>query len=270
MLKIDIKHSMLTSYGPSTLKVDIAIPEGELVCLSGDSGIGKTTLLRIIAGLVKPNAGRVEFNDTIWCDTERKIFESAQKRRTGLMFQDYALFPNMTILEQIVYAQSERDLERAHALLESFNLTRLAHRKPFQLSGGQRQRVALARALASNPSLLLLDEPLSALDRQMKQSLMEQIREAHRALGSITLMVCHDADDIAQMATSVLHFGHKGLQKSRIESTLESSAYNQHLKFKNIFKKYEASKQLISCELSGVENNSKQFENNFGTLCALY
>ncbi|MFI3266659.1 MAG: ATP-binding cassette domain-containing protein [Rikenellaceae bacterium] len=269
MLKIDIKHPMLTSHGPSTLEVDIAIPDGELVCLSGDSGIGKTTLLRIISGLIKPHTGSVEFNDTVWCDTENKIFESAQKRRTGLMFQDYALFPNMTILEQILYAQLERDTERAHALLESFNLTRLAYRKPFQLSGGQRQRVALARALASNPSLLLLDEPLSALDRQIKLSLMEQIREAHRTLGSITLMVCHDAEDIEQMATSVLHFCHKGLQESRIESSLENSYNNQYLKIKNIFRKNEVYKQLISCELSNRLKEIAQPENDFGTLYVL-
>ncbi len=128
MLKIDIEHPMLTSHGRSTLKVDIDIARGELVCLSGASGIGKTTLLRIVSGLIKPHSGSVTFDGERWCDTDENLYISARKRHTALMFQDYALFPNMTIEEQIRYAQREHDGERIIQLLSSFDLTKLAHR----------------------------------------------------------------------------------------------------------------------------------------------
>ncbi len=270
MLKIDIQHPMLTSYGHSTLKVDINIEQGEFVCLSGASGIGKTTLLRIVAGLIKPKCGSVEFDGELWCDTSDSKFVSARRRHTALMFQDYALFPNMTIKEQISYAQRERDAEKVDQLLESFNLAKLAHRLPYQISGGQRQRVALARALASDPTMLLLDEPLSALDRDIKLSLMEQIRAAHRALGSITLMVCHDEDEIKHLASSVLHFRYEGLQNCRIESELDRREENRYWLFENILKKSKPRNQLISCTLSHYMQNNGDNDNTFGTLCATY
>jgi len=122
-----------------------------------------------------------------------------------LMFQDYALFPNMTVEKQLRYAQLQRDEALVDELLELFGLRVLAKRKPHQLSGGQKQRVALARALASKPTLLLLDEPLSALDREMKQALQEEIRKAHLLLGSVTLLVSHDLTEIQALSTSVLH-----------------------------------------------------------------
>lgn len=270
MLKIDIKHPMLTSFGRSTLSVNIEIPRGELVCLSGASGIGKSTLLRIISGLTRPAYGELSFDDERWCDTPNNIYVSAQKRHTALMFQEYALFPNMTIEQQIRYAQRERDDERVTALLNSFNLTQLARRRPHQLSGGQQQRVALARALASDPSMLLLDEPLSALDREIKLQLMEQIRNAHRELGSITLMVCHDEWEIEQLASSVLHFRYDGLQKCRIESELEQGSKRKYGLFENIFNKSKSSNELISCTLSQYMQQKGGRDNDFGTLCATY
>lgn len=270
MLKIDIEHPMLTSYGRSTLKVNIDIPRGELVCLSGASGIGKSTLLRIVSGLIKPRSGSVEFDGERWCDTVGGVYMSARQRHTALMFQDYALFPNMTIEEQIRYAQREHDAERVVQLLESFNLTKLAHRRPYQLSGGQCQRVALARALASDPTMLLLDEPLSALDRDIKLSLMEQIRAAHQALGSITLMVCHDEDEIKYMASSILHFCYEGEQKCRITSELDICSENRYGVLKNIFKKSKPRNQLILCTLSSFITKSDTIDTVFGTQYATY
>lgn len=270
MLKIDIDHPMLTSYGQSTLKVNIDIPRGEFVCLSGASGIGKTTLMRIISGLIKPKSGVVEFNGERWCDTSHNIYVSTRKRHTALMFQDYAIFPNMTIIEQIRYAQRKYDTERIGQLLESFDLTLLAHRKPHQLSGGQRQRVALARALASDPSMLLLDEPLSALDQEMKLSLMSQIRSAHRALGSITLMVCHDEREIEQMASSVLHFRYDELQKCKINGGFEIGENRQYALFENIFKKSKQPKRLILGTLSQIMPHNSDSNETFGTRYATY
>jgi molybdate transport system ATP-binding protein len=204
MLTIDIRHPMLTAEGQTELQANLVLEPGELVCLFGPSGCGKTTLLRIISGLSKPKHGRIIFDDQVWCDTNSKTFVSARLRRTGLMFQDYALFPNMSVAKQLRYAQSVRDDEAVDSLLKIFGLQALADRKPHLLSGGQKQRVALARALASKPTLLMLDEPLSALDLAMKYSLQDAIRQAHKMLGSVTLLVSHDADEIISLATSVL------------------------------------------------------------------
>ncbi len=206
MLKIDITQQIHTTPGNKTLRVDAEINTGELICFKGASGIGKTTILRMIAGLIKPEYGRISFKDELWCDTEKKIFVPASKRRTGLMFQDFALFPNMTVFEQVSYAQSIRDKEKAMELLECFDLGMLKDRTPAKLSGGQKQRVALARAIASEPSMLLLDEPFSALDWDLKASLIETIKYAHEMLGSLSLVVCHDPQDIDALAGRILQF----------------------------------------------------------------
>ncbi len=204
MLKISIKHAMMTSEGDSMLVIDTVIPLQELLCLYGPSGAGKTTLLRIIAGLTKPDAGKIEFGETVWFDSEAGIDIKPQERNIGLMFQDYALFPNMTVEGNIRFAQKKKDVAAVSELLELFGLEKLASRKPGQLSGGQKQRVALARAMASKPVLLLLDEPLSALDSDMRYSLREEIRKTHRKLNCITLMVSHDVPEVQSLASSVL------------------------------------------------------------------
>ncbi len=243
MLKIDIKHPMLTSHGRSMLEVNLEIPRGELICVSGASGIGKTTLLRIISGLLKPKEGSVQFDGRVWCDTNNRIFTSAAKRRTGLMFQDFALFPNMTVMEQITYAQPQKSEEQARELLECFGISALASRRPYHLSGGQKQRVALARAIASEPSMLLLDEPFSALDWDLKESLRQSIKQAHEMLGSVTLLVCHDPADIAAMATSILHFE---FSKHVVSAHIEEGKNRRSL-----FRKREnVCESTIECSLS--------------------
>lgn len=215
---------MHTAEGLAELRINTVLEKGELVCLYGPSGSGKTTLLRLLAGLNKPKQGLITCNDEVWCDTENRVFVSPQQRRTGLMFQDYALFPTMSVEKQLRYAQLHKDEALVDELLELFGLKMLAKRKPHQLSGGQKQRVALARALASKPTLLLLDEPLSALDRDMKRALQEEIRKAHHLLGSVTLLVSHDLDEIETLSTSVLHVNlHKAVTK--IHSNVAQKAF---------------------------------------------
>lgn len=203
-LCISITKAMLSSEGKTNLKIDTVISGNDLLCLFGHSGAGKTTLLRILAGLTKPDKGRIVFNDTIWFDSEKKINLPPQERNVGYMFQDYALFPNMTVEKNISFAQREKNMDEVNKLLELFDLEVLKNQYPEKLSGGQKQRVALARALAAKPNVLLLDEPLSALDFDMRLALQHEIKKAHDLLNVITVMVSHDLQEVFHLANSVI------------------------------------------------------------------
>jgi len=204
MLNINIQHAMLTSEGKKTLEVNTEIETQELLCLFGHSGAGKTTLLRILAGLTKPDKGRIVFDDTVWFDSDKKINLPPQKRNVGFMFQDYALFPNMSVERNISFAQKEKDTAEVEKLISLFDLQSLKKQKPDKLSGGQKQRVALARALAAKPTLLMLDEPLSALDWDMRTELQDEIIKAHLLLNTVTLLVSHDIQEVHKVASSVM------------------------------------------------------------------
>lgn len=184
--------------------VSLAIEPGEFVCFLGPSGCGKTTLLRIIAGLDQPDSGSVQ-------QAGRDITRLPPSRRDfGIVFQSYALFPNLTAARNIAFGlqnsrRPRREIEqRVDELLALVGLNELGHRYPAQLSGGQQQRVALARALALSPGLLLLDEPLSALDARVRVTLRGQIMALHRRLGVTTIMVTHDQEEALSMADRVV------------------------------------------------------------------
>lgn len=206
MIHIDVEKTMLTSDGNRVLSVDIDIPEKSLTCISGFSGVGKTTLIRMIAGLVRPDNGMIRIGDQTLFDSNLKINLSPQARNIGFMFQDYALFPNMNVEQNIAFAQSRasKDTSLIYSLIETFGLEALSKQKVTKLSGGQKQRVALARALASRPRVLLLDEPLSAIDSEMRISLQDEILKAHQLFDATTLLISHDKDEIARMATHIL------------------------------------------------------------------
>ena len=158
--------------GDLRLDVELTVEQGECLALAGPSGAGKTSLLRVASGLLRPEHGRVEANGETWLDTARGIDVPAERRRCGYVFQDYALFPHLSAWQNVAYPLRElprRDRRtRALALLDRFGLADLADARPRTLSGGERQRVAVARALARGPEVLLLDEPLSALDARTR------------------------------------------------------------------------------------------------------
>ncbi len=205
MIELELKKHLLTSEGGITLDIGFAVAPGEFVALFGKSGVGKTTLLRIIAGLDTPDEGRLVVNGETWLDTARRIHLAPQKRGVGLVFQDYALFPNLTVRGNLEFALANRK-ERGHVeeLLDMMDLRELQHRKPSTLSGGQQQRVALARALVRRPRLLLLDEPLSALDAETRLRLQDEILRIHTVFNITTLIVSHDLGEVFKLAKRVL------------------------------------------------------------------
>jgi molybdate transport system ATP-binding protein len=187
------------------MDVELLVDAGTIVALTGPSGAGKTTLLRLIAGLVKPGSGRIAMGENVWLDTSRRLFVPPQERKTGLVFQDYALFPHLTVRQNVAFGLDKgEDPAQVDELLHEVELTQLAHQKPYQLSGGQQQRVALARALVRRPRLLLLDEPLSALDRSMRQRLQDFILKLHQRYQLTILLVTHDLAEIFRLADQVV------------------------------------------------------------------
>jgi ABC-type sulfate/molybdate transport systems ATPase subunit len=179
------------------LRLDLGVG-AETLALVGPSGSGKSTALRAIAGLVRAS-GRVVAGSTAWLDSERGIDLPPERRSVGLVFQDYALFPHLTVAQNVAYGGRAR----AADLIDSYALAALAGERPGRLSGGERQRVALARALARDPAVLLLDEPLGALDAQTRTHVRAELRAHLRASGLPTIVVTHDYEDAAALAERV-------------------------------------------------------------------
>jgi molybdate transport system ATP-binding protein len=196
-----------TRLGALDLDVALAVPKGECLALAGLSGAGKTTLLRVAAGLVRPQRGVVAANGETWLDTERGIDVPPEERRCGYVFQEYALFPHLNAWQNVAYSlrglrRAERRA-RAQELLERFGLGALADARPRTLSGGERQRVAVARVLARKPEVLLLDEPLSALDARTRAGAARELATVLREVDAPALLVTHDFSEAAQLGDRV-------------------------------------------------------------------
>jgi molybdate transport system ATP-binding protein len=206
-------EARLAQPAPIPLDAALACKPGELLALVGPSGAGKTTILRAIAGIIRPREGRIACNGEVWFDAARNLSLPPQRRRVGLVFQDYALFPHLTALGNVTAAlghvESAARAARAHELLALVHLGGLEDRRPDALSGGQRQRVALARALARDPAVLLLDEPFAAVDQVTRRKLQRELALLRRAVAAPTILVTHDLAEAAALADSmsVLHHG---------------------------------------------------------------
>ncbi|HTH95865.1 MAG TPA: ABC transporter ATP-binding protein [Stellaceae bacterium] len=206
------------SYGATSVLrgIDFALGGGQTLALLGSSGSGKTTLLRLIAGLLVPDKGRIIFGDMTVADAENRIFVPPERRGLGMVFQDYALWPHLSVgrnisfpLEMRGMARAERD-ERTRKALDKVGLTGLADRQPSQLSGGQQQRVAIARAIVAEPKLILFDEPLSNLDRRRREIMLGEIGLLIRSLGLTAIYVTHDHNEALSLAdqVAVMRAGH--------------------------------------------------------------
>ena len=186
--------------------VSLRVSPGSFVALLGPSGCGKTTLLRTIAGLENPSRGTIHIGDRRVVDVEAGIIVPPQQRRLGMVFQHYALWPHMTVRQNICFPLRKQGVPKAEweprikAIAEAVELPTILDRRPSQLSGGQQQRVALARALVSQPNVLLLDEPLSNLDANLRDQLRRELRQLHDRHGRTTILVTHDQEEAAMLA----------------------------------------------------------------------
>ena len=226
MIEIDVQKELLGSLGKMDLHVKFSIEKQSFVALSGQSGSGKTTLLRILAGLESAQ-GTIKVDDEVWLDGTQCL--PPQKRGIGFVFQDYALFPNMSVLENLLFVRKDKAL--ADQLLGLTELGELAHRRPATLSGGQKQRVSLCRAMMNRPKLLLMDEPLSALDPTMRNKLQHEILTLHKAFGTTTIMVSHDPSEMYRLSSRVIvlsqgHVAQDGDAKSVLLRTQGSQKFS--------------------------------------------
>ena len=203
--------TMKASYQDFALDASFSVREGELACIIGPSGCGKSTTLQLIAGLITPEGGSIFLNG------KNIINKAVHERQIAMVFQDYALFPHMSVAQNIAYPMKlrripkEKRIAEVKRLLALVSLEGYQKRKPQELSGGERQRVALARALASQPQLLLLDEPLSALDAKLRKHLRTEIRRIHERTGITTLYVTHDQEEALAIADTIIV-----MQKGRV------------------------------------------------------
>ncbi|WP_375725126.1 ATP-binding cassette domain-containing protein [Arcobacter sp. KX21116] len=199
MIKIDIFKKLHGSDGQMNLDVNLEIKEGDFIALAGLSGSGKTTLLRILAGLEEAK-GEIKIGENYW--QNESSFLVPQKREIGFVFQDYALFPNMSVIDNLLFVKKDKEL--AIKLLKITEMEELKNRLPNTLSGGQKQRVSLCRALMNKPKLLLMDEPLSALDPQMRAKLQQEILTLHKEFNTTTIMVSHDPSEMYRLSNRVI------------------------------------------------------------------
>jgi len=194
MIIVDIEKKLKAYHGQQVLKVAEKFPLGSITQISGPSGAGKTTFLKIIAGFIQPEKGSIVVDGVSWLDTASKTFVPPQKRMAGFVFQDYALFPNMTVKQHLEYATN--DTAWIEKLLSIGKLETFVKHKPEYLSGGQQQRLAILRALAIKPKLLLMDEPFSALDPEMKSALIGELKVIFDELGLTVLIVTHNRQEL--------------------------------------------------------------------------
>jgi molybdate transport system ATP-binding protein len=204
MIDLSIRKELGDSKKTIYLSLNIKVGEGEFIALYGPSGSGKTSILRMISGLMSPSDGVISLNNKIVFDSSRNINIKPQLRDVGFCFQDSALFPNMNVYQNIVYAlKKSQSMLKINQLLDIMELRELENMMPKHLSGGQKQRVALARALVQEPRILLLDEPLSSIDDRMRHKLQEFISTVHNSYNLTTILVSHNITEVNQLSDTV-------------------------------------------------------------------
>ncbi|WP_243636336.1 sulfate/molybdate ABC transporter ATP-binding protein [Flavobacterium aquariorum] len=234
-----------TADGKLPLDVSFTIEKGQFLAIYGNSGTGKTTLLRILAGLTQAEKTHIEVANEVWDNSQNKIHLSVQNRSIGFVFQDYALFPNLTVKENLEFALQKNDnTQIVSELIELMELQSLQNSKPQNLSGGQKQRVALARAIVRKPKILLLDEPLSALDDEMRFKLQDYILKIHQKYQLTTVMITHSIPEIFKLSDKVII-----LDKGKI---LKEGTPSEVFSEEKISSKFKLTGEIISITKSDI------------------
>ncbi|HEX5152180.1 MAG TPA: ATP-binding cassette domain-containing protein [Parafilimonas sp.] len=253
MIDFALQKKLHTADGEMQLQVNVQVESGKFVSLYGSSGAGKTSILRMLAGFMKPDSGHITMNNAVWFDAQKHINIEPQQRRTGFVFQDYALFPNMNVRENIAFGLHKNSARGfVNELLELTGLTMLAPRKIQTLSGGQKQRVALARAIATKPLLLLLDEPLSAIDSVMRAQLQTTLLEVHKRFNLTTILVSHDMDEIIKLSGTIIH-----LEQGTIQQNTTPAEF-----FLNGSDTMPLTGNIVSIEANGIKSMTVVLVNN--------
>ena len=225
MIELKVRKTLLSHQGKMELDVDLQIGKANFVVVGGKSGAGKTSLLRMLAGLLNPDSGTIKVADKTWFDKSQKLNLSPQQRQLGFVFQDFALFPNMTVRQNLEYALKKgASTNIIDELIDMMELGELENRKPDTLSGGQKQRVALARSLVQKPKILLLDEPLSALDPEIRAKLQDYLSKIHKAFELTTIMVSHDITEAIKLADRMIELDNGSVAKSGTPAQLFGDA----------------------------------------------
>ena len=245
MIEIDIIKPLYTADGIIDLKVNKKINKGDFLTLFGKSGSGKTTLLRILAGLETPKSGKIVVDKEIWFDSSKKINLAPQKRDVGFVFQDYALFPNMSVKKNLEFAlKNKNEIKKVDEILEIMEIKNLSNMKPELLSGGQKQRVALARTLMTNPKILLLDEPLSALDTTMRLKLQDELSLIHQKFNITSILVSHDISEVFKLSNRVF--------KINLGEIEEDGTPNELFSNQKISSKFKIVGEILSIKKSDI------------------
>ncbi|OQA71286.1 MAG: Spermidine/putrescine import ATP-binding protein PotA [Candidatus Dependentiae bacterium ADurb.Bin246] len=245
MIEIDIIKPLYTADGIINLKVNKKINKGDFLTLFGKSGSGKTTLLRILAGLETPKSGKIVVDKEIWFDSSKKINLAPQKRDVGFVFQDYALFPNMSVKKNLEFAlKNKNEIKKVDEILEIMEIKNLSNMKPELLSGGQKQRVALARTLMTNPKILLLDEPLSALDTTMRLKLQDELSLIHQQFNITSILVSHDISEVFKLSNRVF--------KINLGEIEEDGTPNELFSNQKISSKFKIVGEILSIKKSDI------------------
>src|SRR5690606_21873479 len=204
MIEINVSKVLGSHREKMNLHLELKIQKGHFITLYGVSGAGKTSTLRLLSGLLVPDTGRILVNGIPWFDADKKINLPPQQRKVGYVFQDYALFPNMTVRQNLAFALRKGQKESIIGeLTDLMELGDLLKRMPDTLSGGEKQRVALARALVQRPEILILDEPLSALDHKMRIKLQEHLLKVHATYDLTTILVSHNIGEIVKLSDRI-------------------------------------------------------------------
>lgn len=247
MIRTRLIKRLMAADGEFTLDVNFSSDAHQIIAIYGPSGVGKTSILRMIAGLLKPDGGFLQVDNRDWYHAENQVALPPGDRNVGFVFQDYALFPNMSVIQNIEFAiPKDGDRKMAEELIRHFDLNELRNSTPDKLSGGQQQRVAVARAFAQQPNVLCLDEPLSALDHSLRTKLQDFILEEHKKRPFTILMVSHDVAEIFKMADRVLHLKDGKVLKYNTPEVVFSDS--------SISGKFQFTGKIISIERSGILN----------------